>query len=167
MLSHQLQDQVLLLQVSHLVIVFDLKMDDPLQGRLPDTQDFTASDVLAQEHAEVRRFHRTEFVLIREIDERKGSGGGHEDPPCPLQRLHRQHDLVHFRLRNLLNPGTLQGCIHLGNNIRNGYSIQGHSCYSFLYGQGFNFDNTVDPEGRAPSLRPPKVYVQEPCPPDR
>ena len=48
MLSHKLQDQILPPQITHLIIMLDLKVNDALEGRLPDAQDLPAADMLAK-----------------------------------------------------------------------------------------------------------------------
>ena len=48
MFSHDLDDQFFAAQIAQFVQMFDRKMDDPFQFRLPDIDDPSAADVFAQ-----------------------------------------------------------------------------------------------------------------------
>ena len=58
--------------------MFDLKIDDTLHIRLPDLCNASVCDMLAQQHTEIRRSHRTWLVVPGQINERKGSTCGEE-----------------------------------------------------------------------------------------
>ena len=51
-LSHKLHDQLLALQVTQLIQMFDVKFQDPLQTRLADGHDPSVLQVLAKQHTE-------------------------------------------------------------------------------------------------------------------
>ena len=66
--SHQFQNQILAPQISHIVIVLDLKVDNPLQLRLPDPQDLSVSHMLAQQHTEIGGGERPGLVGFCDIN---------------------------------------------------------------------------------------------------
>ena len=66
--SHQFQNQILAPQISHIVIVLDLKVDNPLQPGLPDPQDLSVSHMLAQQHTEIGGGERPGLVGFCDIN---------------------------------------------------------------------------------------------------
>ena len=127
MLPHQLQNQILLPKIPHLIIVLDLKVNDPLKRGLPHSENSSASDMFAKQHAEIRRLHRAELILFRKVNQRERSGSRQKDAPLPARRFHRQQDLIRLRLRDLADPPSAQSRIHFRNNICNGYSVKCHN----------------------------------------
>ena len=62
-LSHKLQNQILSAQISQLIVMLDLKMDNPFQIRLPDPDDFSAADMFPKKHTEIRSRHGRRFIF--------------------------------------------------------------------------------------------------------
>ena len=69
--AHKLHYQPFFTQIPHLIQVFDLKFNDPLQSRLGDFQDPSGSDMLSQKHAEVGGSQGAWLVFLCKIDQGK------------------------------------------------------------------------------------------------
>ena len=70
-LSHQLHNQPFPAEISHLVQMLDFKLHRPLQTWLGDGNNFSVSNVLSQQHTEIRRSQRAVFVFVCQVSQRK------------------------------------------------------------------------------------------------
>ena len=106
MFAHQFQYKILAAQISHFIKMFNLKVDDALQTRLPDAQNFAAADVLTQEHTKCRSSDRGGFVDRSQIDKRKACTCGEQKPCLSGRAFTGQQDFICFRLCDLCDPGA-------------------------------------------------------------
>ena len=105
--SHQFQDQLFFPEIPKIIIVFDLKVDDPLQARLPDPGDLSVSDMLAQKHTEIRGSQRPLFVGFCSINKGKAGTGGHEQADLSsVAAFKGDQQFIIFRLCNLVDAGV-------------------------------------------------------------
>ena len=75
MLAHQLYDEALPPQISQLIEMLDLKLDDTLKSRLGYFDDAPGSNVLSQQHAEVRCGQRAWLVGLGEVYQGQACAG--------------------------------------------------------------------------------------------
>ena len=104
--AHDLNDQGFAAQISKFIQVLDLEADDPLQGRLGNAYDAAICNMFSQKHTEIRRSHRTWFVISGQIDQRQGCTCGDDQSHLPFRRFDREKQFVIFRLCDLGDPSV-------------------------------------------------------------
>ena len=107
-LAHQLHDKNLLTGIPQLIQMLQLKHHHTLHPRLPDIRNPRTSNMLTQQHTEIRRSHRTGLILGSKINQRKRSTGRKQQPALPIRPLPRNQKLIRLRLSNLIKPSSIQ-----------------------------------------------------------
>ena len=137
-LAHQLDREVALSEVAHLIEMLDGEEDDTLETvlvqrlvRLSHVEDRTVSDVLPEGHTEGRRVDRRRLRILREGAERKGRIDRDLYLHIILLISHGQLDLILLRLCDLRNPAADQTLAKLLYGRRNDQSIICHSTSPF------------------------------------
>ena len=98
--------------------MFDFKAGDPLQSRLRDAEDAAAADVLAQQHAEIRRRHGVGLLAVGQVHQRKRSARADQKPVvCPVV-FDGEHDGIRLRLIYFIDSAVGQFLRQLINEIR-------------------------------------------------
>ena len=110
-LAHDLNDQGFAAQISKFIQVLDLEADDPFQGRLRNAYDATICNMFSQKHTEIRRSHRTWFVISGQIDQRQGCTCGDDQSYLSFCRFDREKQFIIFRLCDLGDPPVQDGII--------------------------------------------------------
>lgn len=110
-LAHDLNDQGFAAQISKFIQVLDLEADDPFQGRLRNAYDAAICNMFSQKHTEIRRSHRTWFVISGQIDQRQGCTCGDDQSYLPFCRFDREKQFIIFRLCDLGDPSVQDGII--------------------------------------------------------
>ena len=111
-LSHKLHNQPLAAQISHLIQMFDVEMDDSFKSGLSNIGDSAVLKMLAQEHAKARSRHGAGFIALCEINQGQGCPG--RDQKASLTAaccFYGKQQLVIFRLGNLINAPACQGVL--------------------------------------------------------
>ena len=101
--SHQFHGKCLSAQISHFIQMLDLKPHHAFQTGLVNLYDPAILDMLSEQHAEIRRRHRTLFIFLCQINKRKGCICIQGKPLLRSSRLDRQQDLILFRLCDLVD----------------------------------------------------------------
>ena len=125
-LAHQLHDKNLLTGISQLIQMLQLKHHHTLHPRLPDIRNPRTSNMLTQQHTEIRRSHRTGLILGSKINQRKRSTGRKQQPALPIRPLPRNQKLIRLRLSNLIKPSSIQIQMQLLHHSRNRNPIKSH-----------------------------------------
>ena len=125
--SHDLDDQFFAAQIAQFVQMFDRKMDDPFQFRLPDIDDPSAADVFAQKHAEVRRGHGRGFVCVCQVDKRKGGVRADEEPPLSVCCLYRKEQFIRLGLCDLCDASPDQLISEFVDKVSHDNAVKSHS----------------------------------------
>ena len=107
MLAHQLNDEAFLSQISQLIEVLDLKLDDTLKSRLGYFDDASGSDMLSQQHTEVRCGQRTWLVGLSEVYQGQACAGRYRETQGFFIIFYREHQLILLRLGNLVDLAAL------------------------------------------------------------
>ena len=66
-LTHQLNDQLLVTEITHFIEMLDMKAENTFQPRLGDRRDAAAADMLPQKHTKARRCERARFIGLCQI----------------------------------------------------------------------------------------------------
>ncbi len=74
-LSHNFHNELFAAKISQIVQMFNFKIDNAFHMRLRNADDFSICNVLAKQHAEIRRRQGTGLVGFCQINQRKGSVG--------------------------------------------------------------------------------------------
>ena len=106
MLSHELDDQFLCAQVTEFIAVRDFKADYALERRLRYFQNLSTLQMLACEHAEIRRRERRLPVLRHKINQRERGGSAHEEPIGDFVILYGEQQLIFFRLHDAADTAS-------------------------------------------------------------
>ena len=125
-LSHQLNDQALASQISELVEMLDLKVDDSLKTRLADLHDSAGADMFSQEHAEIRSRQWAWLILVCKVDERKACARRDRQTQSLPVVFYRKEKLVFLRLSDLVDLSTLELRLDIMNQICNYNSVKCH-----------------------------------------
>ena len=125
-LAHQLHDKNLLTGIPQLIQMLQLKHHHTLHPRLPDIRNPRTSNMLTQQHTEIRRSHRTGLILRSKINQRKRSTGRKQQPALPIRPLPRNQKLIRLRLSNLIKPSSIQIQMQLLHHSRNRNPIKSH-----------------------------------------
>ena len=124
---HDLDDQFFTAQIAQFVQMFDRKMDDPFQFRLPDIDDPSAADVFAKEHAEVRRGHGRRFVCVCQIDKRKRRIRAYEEPPLSVVCFYRKEQFICLGLGDLCDASPDQFISEFVDKVCHDNAVKSHS----------------------------------------
>src|SRR5699024_9642803 len=114
-------------QIAQFVQMFDCKVDDPFQFRLPDIDDSSAADVFAQEHAEVRRGHGRRFVCVCQIDKRKGRIRADEEPPLSVVCFYCKMQFICLGLRDPGDASPDQFISEFVDKVCHDNAVKSHS----------------------------------------
>ena len=106
-LAHQLNDEALPPQISQLIEMFDLKLDDTLKSRLGYFDDAPGSNVLSQQHTEVRCGQRAWLVGLGEVYQGQACAGRYRETQGFFIIFYREHQLILLRLGNLVDLAAL------------------------------------------------------------
>ena len=109
--------------------MFKFELDDPFQTRLADPADPGASDVLAQQHAEIRSGEGTGFIFFYKIYQRKGCAGRKQQALLAVRPFCRDNKRVRFRLSNLIEPTTVKVLVQFPDHGGDGNSVECH-CFN-------------------------------------
>ena len=124
--SHQFDDKQLAAEVTHLVQMFDLKMNTAFQTRLADGHDASASDVLAKQHAEIRGSHGSLLVGIRQICQRKTCVDREKKPFRLPEVLYGKKKFIALGLRDLCDLAAGKRVTKLLNQVCDYNSVKCH-----------------------------------------
>ena len=125
-LAHDLNDQLLLTQISQLIEMFDGYLHDSFHARLAHPRDPSVADMLPQQHAKIRRGQRVRLIIRRKIDQRQTGAGRQQQPVRFLLILYNQQQLIGLRLINFIDTPAGKQTIHIINNIGNDNSVKSH-----------------------------------------
>ena len=136
--SHQLYDERVTAQVSHLIEMFDFKTKDPLQTRLCDRDDPAVLQVLAQKHTESGCLKRC--LPVPGSDICKGEGGVRRQikPALAAAALRDgfecKDQLIAVRLCDLIDSGACESVREFPAQAGSRDSVKSHGYGSFLIG---------------------------------
>ena len=135
--SHDLHNQLLAADIAEFVQMLELKNKNTLESRLGNGENAGAADVFAEQHTEIRCGHRAGLIVVRQVDQRKRSTCREEKTVNGTVVFYCNHQLVVFRLCDLVDLSADDGLIQFLCNICNGNSIKSHRkyllCLKFWY----------------------------------
>ena len=135
--SHDLHNQLLAADIAEFVQMLELKNKNTLESRLGNGENAGAADAFAEQHTEIRCGHRAGLIVVRQVDQRKRSTCREEKTVNGTVVFYCNHQLVVFRLCDLVDLSADDGLIQFLCNICNGNSIKSHRkyllCLKFWY----------------------------------
>ncbi|EET61776.1 hypothetical protein BRYFOR_06460 [Marvinbryantia formatexigens DSM 14469] len=119
-LAHDFHGKRFLADIAELIQVLDIKVNDALQTGLADGENFSAADMLAQQHTEIGRRQRSRFICFGKIDERKTGARRNQQTVIFALVFYGKHQLVRLWLGDFAdssaNDAAFKLLHHCGND---------------------------------------------------
>ena len=126
MAAHDLDDERARDGIAQLAQRLNVDFENTVARNPADTLHAAGSEILAQQHAEHRRFHRAGLGVLAQMDARGVGRCAEHKAVVGSLRADEQVNLVPLGLDDAVDASVLQFCIELARNKAEHHAIHGH-----------------------------------------